>query len=182
MHLKLSAAILIIAGTAAQAASASGTSSAWTTKDMTAAVRAVGYPKPHPVKLACKGVGPATGAAYDSFRCTATYRHHIRKRFVIAGRGEGGWLCTGTTISACKTLKHGFVTTGQVATLKSLGAAADLAARGYMTNRFGGYQAVHFCEQTGETTFSCPFVGETVTITMKAAKGGYVETAAATAS
>lgn len=168
-------AALILAATA----SAAGPPVAWTKKDMTAAVRAIGYPKPHMRKLACKGVGPADSAGgHTTFRCTATYRHHRRSRFYVGGRGEGGWLCAAKRLAGCKLLRHGFVTSAQIVTLQSLGAAADLAARGYLTNRDETYQVVHFCEQTSSSAFACPFTvndsSVTVTVSFKRAKGGYV--------
>ena len=160
---------------AASASAAAGPSVAWSKKDVTTAIRAIGYPKPHPVKLACAGIGTGSDAYYDWFRCKATYRPHHVRRFVVGGEGEGGWLCAGKTPVTCTLLRHGFVT--------SLAAAPDRAARGYLqdTGRFP-YQVVHFCQQTTSTTYSCPFTVDAasvkVTVSFKQVKGGYVTTAA----
>jgi len=170
--------LLVAATCLVFAASASaGASVPWTLKDMKTAVRGIGYPRAHAKKLSCRGQGSATTAGtFTSFRCVATYAHHRRRVFYIAGDGEGGWLCAGKTATACGLLRHGFVTTSQVAADQSMGAAADLAARGYMQNHYGSYQALHFCQAAGSSTWSCPFAQATVTITFKAATGGYVTT------
>lgn len=163
----------------AASASASGPTVAWTRTDMTTALRAIGYPKPHPKKLACKGIGPADATgAHTSYRCVATYKHHRHARFYAGGAAEGGWLCAAKTLAGCKFLRKGFVTTGALTADGSMGAAADLAARGYMQAHYGTYTVTHFCEQTSSSTFSCPFSTATVTITFKQAKGGYITTAA----
>lgn len=127
---------------------------------MKTAIRALDYPKPQSKKLICTEVDVAVGPGgqYSSFRCTATYSHHRRSRFVIAGVGEGGWLCAGKTFAGCKLLRHGFVPTADVNTDGSIGAAADLASRGYLVDHDQfPYQPVHFCQQAGASTWSCPF-------------------------
>lgn len=179
MQARLALAALTVAAAAllASTASASAPTVSWSVKDMKTAVRAIGYPKPHPKTLACKGQGTATANLYTSFRCTATYPRHVRKRFVTAGRGEGGWLCAGKTMSACGLLRKGFITTATVTADGSLNAAADLAARGYLLNHGVQYTVIHFCQQTGSSTWSCPFQEATVTVTMKRATGGYVVSA-----
>lgn len=168
-------AVAVFAGTAA----AAGTPVAWTKKDMTTAIRAIGYPKPHAKKLACAGLGMRdTAGRYTSFRCVATYTHHRRRVFYTAGIGEGGWLCAGKTAAGCKLLRRGFVTTAEVAVQSSLGGVADTAARGYLVDHdMFPYQVVHFCQQDG-SAWSCPFTVNnqpvTVTISLAKAKGGYV--------
>lgn len=164
------AAALVLTG----AAAASTVNPPWTLKDIKTAVRAVGYPKPHPLRLGCKGLGAATtSGAYTSFRCTARYRHHVRRRFFVEGKGEGGWLCAGKTLAGCKLLRRGFLTAATVGT-QGLAASVDIAARGYMMNHYGSYQATGFCKQTASLSWSCPFVEATVTLTLRKAKGGYV--------
>jgi hypothetical protein len=140
---------------------------------MKSAVRALGYPKQHMKKLACTGSGVTDSGLFSSFRCTATYTRHRHSRFFIQGQGEGGWLCAGKTLAGCELLRRGFVTSGTVAT-QGLNASVDLAARGYMSNRYGSYQAKGFCTRTGSLTWSCPFVSATVALTLKKATGGYV--------
>lgn len=163
-------AALIVAGTAT--ATASTTPTPWTRANMTAAVKAVGYPKAHAKKLTCRGIGLADSSGrYNAFRCTAAYRHHRIRRFYAAGRGEGGWLCAAATLSGCKLLRHGYITTATM----NLGGAIDIAARGYMTNHYGSYQVAGFC-RGGPPVWTCPFTNTTVTITTKAAKGGWVTT------
>lgn len=158
---------------------ATGPSTPWTTKDMTMAVKAVGYPRLHARKVTCHGLGTADGIGrYLSFRCVALYARHRRARFYVGGLGEGGWLEAGKTPATERLLRKGFVPSATVAT-QGLAATADLAARGYMANRYGTYQAAGFCKQAGSSSWSCPFSMVTVTLTMKAAKGGYVTTASA---
>jgi hypothetical protein len=101
-------------------------------KDMKAAIRALGYPRPHAKKLTCKGVTLSGGVAYLSFKCVATYRNHPQRRFVAAGRGEGGWICAGKRLSTCKVLSHGFVSTAYASNQAELGGAARFAAEGYI--------------------------------------------------
>lgn len=175
--LPLVAAALVFTASAA----ASSPSTPWTTKDMKTAIRAIGYPRAHAKTLICHGQGTAdTVGRFTSFRCVATYRRRPHRRvFYTAGQGEGGWLCAGKTLAGCVLLRHGFVTTSQVKTLPSLGAAADLAARGYMQNHYGGYQVTHLCEAASSSTWSCPFSQATVTITFRAVSGGYVTAGAA---
>jgi len=168
---------LAVALVAATSASAAGANMPWTKRDITAAVRAIGYPKQHAKTVACTGSGASMGG-FASFRCVAAYKHHRRRSFYIEGQGEGGWLCAGATLAGCKLLGHGFITTSSVK-VQGLGASADLAARGYMTDKFGSYQAQGFCKQTTSSTWSCPFVGETVTLRLKKATGGYVTGATA---
>ena len=174
--------LTLICAAAVSASTATAAGPAWTPKDMKTAIHALGYPKPHPKKLSCKGLGAASGGRFDSFRCVATYRLHHRRVFYTAGRGEGGWLCAGKTAAACGLLKRGFVTSADVARLQSMGAAADLAARGYLMNRGETYTPVHFCQQAGGS-WVCPFTVNgtpvTVTITFKGAKGGFVLTGSA---
>lgn len=160
----------------AASTSAAGPNVPWSTKDMKTAIRAIAYPKPHPKKLACKGSGATTSGEFASFRCVATYRHHRHHRFSIEGQGEGGWLCAGKTLATCQLLRRGFLTS-QAVNIQGMGPSVDLAARGYMANKYGAYQAKGFCKQTTSSTWTCQFVEATVTLTVKAARGGYVEVA-----
>lgn len=173
------AATLAAATVAASAVASSAPAVPWTRKDMTTAVKALRYPKPGARRLACRGLAtPDTIGRFASFRCIATYRHHRRRVFYIAGQGEGGWLCAGTKLAGCKLLRRGFVTAAQVNT-EGLDGAADLAARGWMTNHYGAYQVTHLCKATGTFSWSCAFSAATITVSMKAAKGGYLLSATA---
>jgi len=164
-------AALVLAGTAGAATP----TTSWARKDIYSAVKAIGYPKPHPKKLGCHGIGVADSTGgHTAFRCTATYTHHRRRMFVIGGIGEGGWLCAAKTLAGCKLLRKGFVTSAEVSADGSMGAAADLAARGYMVNHYGSYQATGFCKQQGSSTWACGFTTATVTLTITRARGGYV--------
>lgn len=186
--MKRSTVIGVLAVLIWSAAASAAPTVAWTKKDMKTAVRAIGYPKPHPKKLACKGVGAAdTTGRFSSFRCTATYKHHSHRRFVIAGQGEGGWLCAGRTLMGCKLLRHGFVTTAETA--DGLEGSAELAAVGYMQNRYGitSPYRTGLCTQAGATAWTCGYKttdtsAVNVTITFKRVKGGDTFTAAAAAA
>jgi hypothetical protein len=152
----------------------------WSLKDMRTAIRAVGYPTPHAKKLVCteSGVPVGSGGRYSSFRCTATYSQH-RSKFVVAGVGEGGWICGGRTFSGCKLLRHGFVTTGAVDAGGSMAAMADLASRGYLAVHDQlPYRPVRSCKKSGSSTWSCAFTVNkarvTVSLSFKRASGGYV--------
>jgi hypothetical protein len=151
----------------------------WAKSKMLTALRALGYPKPHPLKLTCKDPPQGRDVGIASFACTATYKHHVRRRFVAAGQGEGGWLCAGKTLAGCKLLRRGFVTTAAAAVYPSLSGAAQIAAEGYLADHDQfPYQVVHFCTQASASSWSCPFLVNnapvTVTISLKKAKGGYV--------
>ena len=174
---------IVAALTFTTVAGASSTPIAWTKKDMTTAVRALGYPKPHPKKLTCKGLGsPDSLGRYGAFHCVATYLRRPKHRsFYIEGRGEGGWLCAGARLATCKLLGRGFVTTAAISA-GGINAAADVAARGYMTNRYGSYQPTGFCQTAGTLKWTCGFTTATVALTMKTAKDGYLEAATATAA
>jgi hypothetical protein len=106
---KLSAATaaLTIALLSATIASAAGPVVSWTVKDMKAAVRALGYPKPHPTKLACRG----HKGQFTSFRCVATYRHRAPRLLrAVASRWAAG-CAPAETLTGCKLLRRGFVPT-----------------------------------------------------------------------
>lgn len=170
---------LVFAGSAV----ASPANPSWTLTDMKAAVRAVGYPKPHPVKLGCKGLGAATSAGYTLFRCTARYRHQVRRRFFIEGQGEGGWLCAGKTLDGCTLLRRGFVTNAQVTHDGSVAFAAQLASRGYMANVYQAPQPYvgHGCPMKTAPIYSFCYAGDNnttiaVNITMRKVKTGYTFT------
>lgn len=179
--MKLALAFLAALILAASASAATTPTVAWSKKDIQAAARALSYPKPHPKKLSCRGRGDGSGGRYVSFRCVATYRHHRQTRFLVGGIAVGGWLCAGK--AGCKPLRRGFVTTAAADMAGSLGAAADLASRGYLASHNQiPYQPVHFCEQTGASVWACPFtIGDservTVTVRLKKAKGGYITSA-----
>lgn len=178
----LAAAALVFAATA----SAGTPSVAWSTKDMKTAIRALSYPKPHAKKLACKGLGAAdTNGRHTSFRCVATYKHHRRRVFYTEGSGLGGWICAGTKLATCTVLHHGFASTSMVAFDGSLQGAAELAARGYVQNRYDTFDTFPAgeCTQAAARSWSCPYKLDagtiTVTITLKTAKGGYLVSASA---
>lgn len=163
-------ALTFLAGSAVAASRSTG----WTKRerDMTTAVKALGYPKPHPKTLTCKGT--------TAFRCKAVYRHHTVKRFAATWQGEGGWICAGTKVSTCKLLRHGYAT-GQAA------AVAELAAQGWFENKYKIPQPFVSspCTQTGTLTWQCGWYvtdtsAATVTLVLKAVKGGYLTSASAT--
>ena len=165
----ISVLFVALAGTAAASA---GSVQPWTRHNMTAAVRAVGYPKPHPRKLSCRKAGAG-------FNCVAVYRR--KRRFYIQGAALGGWLCAGTRPSTCRILRHGFAagpTSGDPH------GAADLAAQGYMGWKYNDPVPVVKapCVTTGQLVWTCQYAGEsapvTVTVRLKVAKGGWVVTAA----
>lgn len=167
--------IALLSGTVTSAA---GASASWTVKDMKAAVRALGYPKPHPTKLACRGK--------TMYRCVATYRHG-RRVFYAQWQSMGGWLCAGKKASICTLLRHGFVPTAD--TGGSLPGAAQFAARGYMTIHYNDPQPVVSspCPQSSAPstwTFCYKLdVGSiSVNITLKRVKTGYVTTGGAVMS
>ena len=145
---------LVIAGTAE--ATTAG-------KDMAAAMRALHYPKTGALKVGCHTVGTTSG----SFHCKATYKHHHTRWFYAKWAVEGGWVCAGTRLTGCRTLRHGFTRT-------ATNDAADLAARGWDGNTG---QPTGFCQPAGTLKWACGFTTGTVTITMKKARGGYTITA-----
>lgn len=178
LTLVLLAASLFFAATA----TAAGPSVGWSKKDITTAMRGLGYPRPHPKKLTCSSI---TGS--EAYKCVATYAHHRRRRFVTGGVAQGGWLCAGKTLAACNTLRHGFVATDQLSgsTADAVHGAAVIASRGYMKIRYQMPSPNQSAPCTGSgATWTCSYyVTDTstvaVTITLKTAKGGYV-TAAST--
>lgn len=176
--------VTVAAAVAASSVLAAGPSVPWTKKDMTTAIRAIGYPKPHPKKLACRGVGAIDSAGrFVSFRCIATYSNHRRRVFYTAGQGlpESGWICAGPHPSPCKLLRKGFIPTAEANLQASQAGVAENVAKGYLVNHnLFPYQVTRFCEQSS-SGWSCPFTVNaqpvTVTVNLKAAKGGYVTTA-----
>lgn len=168
---------------AVSSATAAGPNVPWTAKDMKTAIRAVGYPKPHPVKLACKGLGTQDSSGrFAAFRCTATYRHSIRRRFYIQGKGEGGWLCAGKTLTTCKVLPRGFVPSSQFT--YGVQGAAEVASTGYMQNTYGigAPSRTGPCTQSTSSAWTCGYWSTDttkvdVTVTVKPAKGGYAVSA-----
>ena len=169
--------VALIAFASVATAAAVGPTVRWTVKDMKTAIRAIGYPKPHPRRLTCRGLGADEGTGrFTAFRCVATYRR--RRVFYAQGQGEGGWICAGSALATCKVLRKGFVTTATVST-QGLAATADVAARGYLVDHDQfPYQVVHFCTQVGTTAWSCPFIVNnapvSVSLSIRQAKGGYV--------
>ena len=179
--MKQTLCLAAIAGLAFAASASAATSSVgWTTQDMKTAVRGLGYPKPHPKKLACKTLG------IDAFRCVATYRHHRHTRFTVTGKGA--WLCATKTAASCGWLRRGFVTTRQIDQRYggTLAGAAQFAAKAYMSIKYG----INYLTtapgggQTGPTTWTFSYYTSNtstvlVTIAAKQAKGGYVITGSA---
>jgi hypothetical protein len=183
---KLIAVLAVTSAVVPIAVASTGPTVPWTRGNMIAAVRALGYPRGLARKLACTGMGAAdTSGRYASFRCKATYTHHRSRRFQIAGRGEGGWLCAGKTIAGCKLLRRGFVSKGMV-TAEGFDAAANSAARGWVTNKYGTYQVTRYCTastSTASSSYTCDFHVSsgniTVALTFIVAKRGYLLTASA---
>jgi hypothetical protein len=177
------AAVLIFAATAA-----AGVNPVASKKYMTAAIRALGYPKPHPKTLACKGLGQGVDGSYSTFRCTATYRGS-RRRFVTQTKQVGGWLCAGKTLAGCKLLKRGFVAMPHTTDSNVFAGTASMAARGWMGNHYPIPlpNPNRQCPEAGGSGMkwtSCWYVSDTsyaaVTITLKGAKGGYLISATST--
>lgn len=166
------------------AASASAAGTAWTRKDMTAALKALGYPKPHPVRLACQGASTQVSlTSWSPVRCVATYRHHRRRVVSAQWRGGGGWICAGAKPATCKILRRGFVP-GDIAGGQPDGAAA-LAAVGYMANHYDAPQPYRYsgtCPAATPPAYSRCYALDTggveVVVTIKPVKVGYVFTAA----
>lgn len=178
--MKLALALLAALFLTTSAVAATTPTVAWSKKDIQAAAKALGYPKPHPRKLSCKGQGDGSGGRYVSFRCTATYRHHRHTRFVIGGAALGGWLCAGKKLAACKPLRRGFVATDQLGSAGPLQGAAELATRGYMNVHYGVTIPNRSgpCTGAGRTWTCGYYITDTqtvdVTATLKRAKGGYL--------
>jgi hypothetical protein len=181
--------VIVLAAAFAASAAASGPPGVWSTRDMTTAIRGLGYPTSHPIKLSCKGLGAATNGRYASFLCKATYRHSIRRRFVAAGHGVGGWVCAEKPGAGyCVLLPHGFVVMAHTNAANALEARAKLAASGYVENRYGIADASPSgpCVQRAPdgTKWTCPYMSNRgkvmeVTISLKAARGGYITTGTA---
>lgn len=170
----LSVAVVMLGFAFAAPASAQGPVVVWSKKDMTTALRAIGYPRPHARKLTCSG--------HTSFRCVALYRHHRRRVFRTQGRGEGGWICAGKRVATCKILRHGFVTTANASL--GLEGASEITSTGYLQDRYGVINTYRAgpCSQTDSTAWSCPYhwTGDStlvVTVAFRHAQGGYVTTA-----
>jgi hypothetical protein len=157
---------------------------------MTTAIRGLGYPMAHPLRLNCKGLDAATNGRYTAFTCTEDYRYGIRRRFLMASHGVGGWLCAEKLKAAgyCVPLEHhGFVVMAHTNAAKALEARAELAANGYVGNRYGIADASPSspCVQKASdaTKWTCEYQKNSkvmeVTISLKAAKGGYITTGTA---
>ncbi len=156
---------------------------------MTTAIRGLGYPMAHALKLSCKGLRPSTNGRYNYFLCKMTYRHGIRRRFVTAGQGAGGWICAEKPGAGyCALLRHGFIVMAHTRAANVLEARAELAANGYVGNRYGIADASPSspCVQKASdgTKWTCEYQGHhgnvmEVTISLKAARGGYITTGTA---
>lgn len=149
---------------------AGGATAGVQSRTMTTAIRAVGYPKPHPKTLTCKGA--------TAFQCKAVYRHHRVKRFAATWQGQGGWICAGARVSTCKLLRHGFATTAQV-TANTAQGVAELAAVGYMQNVYDVQIPNRYgpCTQNATISWTCGYyVTDTsvamVTVSLKNVRGG----------
>lgn len=173
---------ILLAASAGIAAASGVNSTRWTPREMQAGARALAYPKAHPKKIACKGLGTAApGNLYSSFKCKAVYRHNARRTFTMAAGTEGGWICAGRHVQGCKMLTHGFVGAGQVTRWGGLGAAAGYSAAGYVRQHYGGVppQSSSPCAPIGgATTYSCSYTtpAATVTIAYKQVRGGWTVT------
>ena len=171
---RLRTAIVVAACLATLSGVASAASpTAWTSKDMTAAVKALRYPKPGAVKVTCRPVGHA-------FRCAAIYRRKPRtRRFYAEGTALGGWICAGPTVATCKLLRRGFV----AASMAPYGVAAEasVSASGYAENKYGvsSTERSASCTPAGTLAWSCPFTAPaaTITVTYKPVKGGWLVSA-----
>lgn len=162
-----------------------GLATAWTSKDMTAAVKVVGYPKPHAKRVVCRGTSAQLSlTTWTPVRCVATYRHHRRAVFTARWQGGGGWVCAGKTAATCKLLRHGFTPTalsdGQPAWV------AQMASIGYMANHYNAPQPFRNrdCPTATPPAYSFCYRLDTgsvdITVTVKQARAGYTFTAAAT--
>lgn len=167
-------ATITLAATAA-IASAAGPNVAWSKDDMKAAIRAIGYPRAHPLTLYCQGFEPSADR-YASFRCKETYASYPARVFYIQGQGLGGWLCAGSTLDGCKLLGHGFIAADAVSAQGLPGAVSE-ASKGWMSDHYFPYQIKGACKRTAALTWSCPFVGHTVTLTLRKVSTGYVSSA-----
>lgn len=169
--------VLLLAATAA----AGVNQVQWTPKEMRAGVRALSYPRPHPRKIACHGLGPSTNGAYAGFKCNTAYRHHRHRAFYIGFGLTGGWLCAGKHQTGCRILPKGFITPRSVTQLGGLLAAAGYAATGYIQEHYNGtpIETGSPCTQTGTTpTFLCPYSSPAVTVRIvyRAVRGGWLIT------
>lgn len=190
MRRLLSVALVFGAFAAPAAANLGGSPVLWSTRGMTTAIRGLGYPVAHPLRLNCKGLGAATNGRYTSFLCTAHYRHGIFRRFLTASHGVGGWICAEKPGAGyCVPLMHhGFVVMAHTNATDVLGARAELAANGYVENRYGIADASPSspCVEKASdgTKWTCEYEGNRgtvmeVTISLKAARGGYITTGTA---
>ena len=164
----------------------------WHPKDMEIAIRALGYPRPHPRTLSCKGQGHNTYGRYASWKCHATYAHGKPRTFVMGGEAAGGWLCGGKTLRSCRLLQHGFITNSWAQEEQQFGgfaSVASLVSFTYLQSHDGIDDPVGTdtpCPQSGTAAWSCSYntpSGEiTVTISFKKAKGGWITTGSASTS
>ena len=166
-------AALMLAATA----SAATVPPQWTPKDAAAAVKALHLNRPHAKTTTCKGLGAPLNGMYAKFRCRTLYPHHRRRTLYLQGRAEGGWLCAGTTMTGCKLLNRGFVSTGQAARYNGLDEYVTLSATGYAENHGDANPTkTASCTSAGTNTWTCGFASGTVTITYKTVKGGWLVT------
>jgi hypothetical protein len=157
----------------AASTSAAVTPTTWSSKDMSAAMRTLGYPKPHALKLTCRG--------HVAFRCVALYRHHRHRVFYALGQATGGWICAGKSVLACGVLQHGFVPTHVFAANGGGQGSAEFAAVGYIEIKYGVSNpvATHPCASTSALKWSCDYAIATVTISFKKTRAGYILSASA---
>lgn len=153
----------------------------WTPREMRAGVKALAYPKPHPLKVTCRGAGAAAGNLYTAFRCKATYRHHRNRTFAIASGFEGGWICAGRHLNGCRVLAKGFLGSSQITRWGGLEAAAGYTATGYIQRHYSSVQPQSGspCSPIGSTRYQCAYStpAVTVTVTYKRVTGGWLVTA-----
>jgi hypothetical protein len=151
---------------------------------MATAMKALNYPKAGAVKVGCRTSGAA-------FQCKATYRHHRVRRFYAewasAWGDRGGFICAGAKLSACKTLRHGFVPSYEVQRLGGPDVGAYEVSRGYMdihSNDPEPQIAANCVQPTKPSTWSFCYARNNgninVAVHMGHANGGYVTTATET--
>jgi hypothetical protein len=178
--------VIVLAAVFTATAAATAGSPRWSARGMIIAMRGLGYPTPHALKLSCKGLGTGTEGRYAYFLCKATYRHSAPRRFVAAGHSVGGWVCAEKPGAGyCIPLRHGFVVMTHTKAANELKARAVLAASGYVENHYGIANASPSgpCVQKASdgTKWTCPYLSNRgpvmeITISLKAARGGYITT------
>lgn len=177
-RLILSVSAIFASAAVIGSAAAAAPQAEWTTKDARAAVRAVGYPKPRPRTVTCRGMGTVgAGAVYGEFRCRTTYRRGHRVFYMFDD--STGWIVAGPHKTGARQLRKGFVATGELARIGGFAQSATNAATAYIQRHYNVFDpAGTGCTQAAPGRYVCAYTtpAVTVTVTYRHVSGGWTLT------